>query len=187
MSLVDPKIFYYISLYIYIQILDDSRIHQCLGKFEKPTDLGSLLRFLRIFDLDSGHEASQRHQKNPKKDGFKLCRLGLSADFVIFFVGGSFLQIPHCSYFSATNQMQKMQNCKSEDDFAEFDPNEICFLRKNKSQSVFKQTAVSNFLFLMPSFQQKRHGKGGQAQAWRLGHLCPLQSRWHLGGERCGR
>ena len=58
------------------------------GNLKSQTDLGSLLRFLRIFDLDSGHEASQRHQN---KDGFKLCRLGLSADFVIdFFVGGKF-------------------------------------------------------------------------------------------------
>ena len=125
------------------------------GKFEKPTDLGSLLRFLRIFDLDSGHEASQRHQKNPKKDGFKLCRLGLSADFVFFFVGGSFLQIPHCSYFSATKQMKKMQDCKSEDDFRGIWSKWDLLFEKNKSQSVFKQTAVSNFLFLMPSFEQK--------------------------------
>lgn len=115
-------------------ILDDSRIHQCLGKFEKPTDLGSLLRFLRIFDLDSGHEASQRHQKNPKKDGFKLCRLGLSGDFAIFFFFWEVsLRYPIAAR-TATKQMKKMQNCKSEDDFAEFDPNEICFLRKTKAR-----------------------------------------------------
>ena len=157
------------------------------GEICSPTDLGSLPRFLRIFDLDSGHEASQRHQKNPRKDGFKLCRLGLSGDFVIFFLGGRSFR--HCT------PLQR-ENCNKADEEDEelqirgwfrgiWSKWDLLF-EKNKSQSVLKQTAVSNFLFLMPSFQQQWH-VGGQAQAWRLGHLCPLQSRWHLGGERCGR
>ena len=74
-------------------------------------------------------------KKNPRKDGFKLCRLGLSGDFVIFFGGEDPSDtVPHCSEKTATKQMKKMKNCKSEDDFAEFDPNEICFLRKTKAR-----------------------------------------------------
>lgn len=126
------------------------------------------------------------HQKNPRKDGFKLCRLGLSADFVFFFAGGKIpsdtpLQRENCNKTDEENEELQIRGW-----FRGIWSKSDLLFEKNKSQSVLKQTAVSNFLFLMPSVKQKRH-VGGQAQAWRLGHLCPLQSWWHLGGERCGR